>query len=267
MYTIDAFQSILLGDTPLSLNGEPHVYRCSPEWRWDVPPLRDFDLWCVLDGVGTFALPSGPLALAAGVCLVIPPGCRPSAVHDPARPLTVFAAHFNATQHGRAPTEILVQAVRDVPFLAALAHRCEQASRSRRATANRECLSLVREVLLLIASERDANGSDAVDEEIADVVDAVRADPSHRWAIEEMAQRAFLSRSQFSRRFERAMGLSPMEFVIAVRLDVACRLLIETRLSVSVIALRLGYENGHYFSRQFHARCGKSPSAFRSAGM
>jgi AraC-like DNA-binding protein len=45
----------------------------------------------------------------------------------------------------------------------------------------------------------------------------------------------------------------------------ARRLLAETRLPVQDIAEALGFGSAAYFSRSFHARTGKSPTAFRRA--
>jgi AraC-like DNA-binding protein len=164
-------------------------------------------------------------------------------------------------------SKALVQRVRDVPFLTMLAERSDAAAQKAGYVALLQAESLVREVLLLIATEAETPADGGRDEEIEALLSDIRLMPERRWSIDAMAKQACLSRSQLSRRTERVSGMSPMEYVIRTRLERACRLLIETRQSVSEIAVSLGYDDAHYFSRQFTGRFGMSPSRYRTTGM
>jgi AraC-like DNA-binding protein len=267
MCTIEAFQPILDGSAGIALNVAPHIYRCHADWRWDVPPLPDYDLWCVLGGEGRFFLPERQLSLFAGVCLVIPPGCRPLAEHNPRNPLCVFAIHFEAINVASPPTGILVQHVRDIPFLTMLAEHCEEAGQHLDSVQMLQAVSLVHEILLLLAVEHERETKYESHHEIEGIIEQIRHEPQRQWSLTEVARRACLSRSQVTRHFHQLTGLAPIEFIISVRLIRACNLLIETRLSVKAIAAAVGYENSHYFSRQFHCKFGMSPSHYRSSGM
>ena len=61
------------------------------------------------------------------------------------------------------------------------------------------------------------------------------------------------------------MGCSPSEYLTELRLRRAATLLVSTNLSVSEIALEVGYLSLSHFSRVFRERFGKTPRAFRNA--
>lgn len=59
------------------------------------------------------------------------------------------------------------------------------------------------------------------------------------------------------------MGTSYSEIVAEVRLDTACRLLIETNEHISRIALSLGYAGASSFSRTFMRMMKVQPGTYR----
>jgi len=59
-------------------------------------------------------------------------------------------------------------------------------------------------------------------------------------------------------------GISPVEFIRAIRLQKALRLLENTQLKISEIALEAGFETPQYFSRIFKKEYDLLPSAYAS---
>lgn len=82
-------------------------------------------------------------------------------------------------------------------------------------------------------------------------------------SLKELADQVILSQSQFSRRFQAAVGQSPIAYLTAIRMKKARSLLIETEQTLERIAQQCGYQNGFYLSRVFTASYGISPSEFR----
>jgi len=78
-----------------------------------------------------------------------------------------------------------------------------------------------------------------------------------------LAESLSLTPVQLTRRFRAAYRLTPLEFITALRLDYAARLLEETAWSIDQIAQLCGYENGFYLSRLFTRKRGINPSAYR----
>jgi AraC-like DNA-binding protein len=81
--------------------------------------------------------------------------------------------------------------------------------------------------------------------------------------VADLAQAAYLGRSQFMARFRREMACAPAEYVERLRLVEARALLADEDLSVTEIAHRVGFRDPAYFARRFRRATGESPSEFR----
>ena len=84
-------------------------------------------------------------------------------------------------------------------------------------------------------------------------------------ALQKVSEQLCVSPRQCQRLFRVAMGCSPSEYLTELRMRRAVSLLISTNLSVSEIALEVGYLSLSHFSRVFRERFGKTPRAFRAA--
>ena len=76
------------------------------------------------------------------------------------------------------------------------------------------------------------------------------------WTVAQLATVATLSRSAFSERFTRQIGMPPMEYMRACRMAVACELLRHDDLGLLEVGRRVGYASASAFSRY----TGESPS-------
>jgi len=92
---------------------------------------------------------------------------------------------------------------------------------------------------------------------------AMMSRPQDHHTIESLAATAGMSRSRFTEHFTNGFGRSPIEFLQAVRLKIAQRLLISSSLPVKSVAAAVGYSSRSHFSRSFQARFGCDPTAFR----
>lgn len=79
----------------------------------------------------------------------------------------------------------------------------------------------------------------------------------------EAAAHASLSPSHFSRLFKEVTGCSYTDYVTSIRLQHACILLGKTDLSISEIALKVGFSNGNYLATVFKNKYNCSPKDFR----
>ncbi len=68
---------------------------------------------------------------------------------------------------------------------------------------------------------------------------------------------------QFTRRFQSVYGMSPYQYLTAVRMERAKSLLIHTDHTIDHIAQSCGYSNGFYFSRIFTKHVKMNPSEYR----
>ena len=82
--------------------------------------------------------------------------------------------------------------------------------------------------------------------------------------MEKLAEIAGYSVRQFTRLFRAAYAVTPMNYLVNLRMQKAMQLLKNTALSVGEAAWRCGYEDQNYFSRIFRQYAGMTPSEYRS---
>lgn len=72
-----------------------------------------------------------------------------------------------------------------------------------------------------------------------------------------------LYQSQFTRKFQKAMGIPPSKYITKMRVQKAMTLLVETEEPLESIAYQCGYQNAFYLSRVFSKEMKMSPSSYR----
>lgn len=72
-----------------------------------------------------------------------------------------------------------------------------------------------------------------------------------------------LSERSFTRRFQQATGMAPIEYVLTLRLEEAKQILETSNVSVEVVAEMVGYQDAAFFSRKFRQRVGLTPAQCR----
>jgi PAS domain S-box-containing protein len=82
--------------------------------------------------------------------------------------------------------------------------------------------------------------------------------------VPEIARHAGMSVATLSRRFREHMRLSPGEFLAQLRISRACKLLKDTPLNVTEVAIGCGYDSPSAFSRAFRRQMNMSPTAYRN---
>jgi len=84
-------------------------------------------------------------------------------------------------------------------------------------------------------------------------------------SLDELAAEAQLSSFHFSRMFKQNFGVPPRVYLTRLRLEKACELLEHTDLSVTEIALEVGYSSNPVLARMFSKHMGMSPSEYRKS--
>jgi AraC family transcriptional activator of mtrCDE len=101
------------------------------------------------------------------------------------------------------------------------------------------------------------------DPRLAKAIDAVLAAPAQPWTVDRLARECHLSRAAFARQFVQVSGLTPLEVVTSLRMELASRLLLARQASVASVGERCGYTSEAAFGRAFRAHFGISPGAYR----
>ncbi|MEJ1962804.1 MAG: AraC family transcriptional regulator [Gammaproteobacteria bacterium] len=158
--------------------------------------------------------------------------------------------------------------VRNVERLSVLVRLVGEEARERRSGRNLVLTRLVE--LLLIEALRATPGEEApsgllrglADARLAAAIRHMHGDPRRTWTVGQLAKKAAMSRSAFFDRFTRALGMPPMEYLLAWRMGVAKDLLSRENFGVAEVAERVGYGSASTFSTAFSRYVGQPPGRY-----
>lgn len=94
-------------------------------------------------------------------------------------------------------------------------------------------------------------------------LNAIHDDPAHPWTVQELADRARLSRAAFSRRFSALVGQPPQTYLRWWRMTTAAGQLRDSTDPLAAIASRVGYTSEFAFANAFKRHYGLAPGQFR----
>ncbi len=101
------------------------------------------------------------------------------------------------------------------------------------------------------------------DDTIVTIQDWIEKHYSREIRVDGLAQKAGMSRRTFERRFKKATGDSPLQYLQMVRIETAKQLIERGRKTFDEITYQVGYEDSSTFSRVFKNRTGLSPNSYR----
>jgi len=82
-------------------------------------------------------------------------------------------------------------------------------------------------------------------------------------SVADAAAYVFLSQGYFTRAFRDEFGMSPMAFLMQVRVNAACTLLAQREIKVSGIATQVGFSSPQRFNVAFRKQMGMTPMQYR----
>jgi AraC family transcriptional regulator len=100
-------------------------------------------------------------------------------------------------------------------------------------------------------------------ESVERVITAMRNQIDRPMTLQQMARIGFASPYHFNRTFRQITGVPPLQFLYALRLEAAKRLLTETQKKVIDICYEVGYNSVGSFTRRFADVLGVSPTHLR----
>ena len=103
------------------------------------------------------------------------------------------------------------------------------------------------------------------DDQLRRAIDYVHDHIGEGLDLGSISRAAGLSAFHFARLFKNAIGDSPFKFVTRTRMERAKELLRKTRLPISDVAERVGYQKPGHFSARFRSVLGCSPAAYRKS--
>jgi transcriptional regulator GlxA family with amidase domain len=100
------------------------------------------------------------------------------------------------------------------------------------------------------------------DERLAAAIRCIHAQPEQPWTVVQLAKEAALSRSAFFARFNRAVGMAPMAYLLTWRMALGKKLLQEQDSGIAEVAQKVGYGSASAFSVAFTRHVGLPPTRY-----
>jgi len=130
--------------------------------------------------------------------------------------------------------------------------------------------TLLFELLIFIYRKSDTDTNERIDnsamnEKIAQIVNYINHHYQLPHTVNDIARRFYISPSYFCKLFRDNTGFTFIEYVNNVRVKEARNLLLHSRLKVTEISQRVGFESQTHFGRIFKEMTGHSPLKFRQS--
>lgn len=100
------------------------------------------------------------------------------------------------------------------------------------------------------------------DPKIGRALKAMHAGVSDNWTVEDLAQKAGMSRASFAHKFRQRVGVPPLEYLTRWRMEMARDALARSDVSVSSLAATLGYSSESAFTHAFKRVFGRTPKRY-----
>ena len=98
---------------------------------------------------------------------------------------------------------------------------------------------------------------------IAQTIEYMQQNLGQPLTLSDLARIACMSPPHYSSLFKQRESCPPIQFLIRLRIQKACKMLLSTNMKIQQVANELGFKDPFYFSRVFHSLVGKSPSVYR----
>ncbi|MBE5915595.1 MAG: helix-turn-helix domain-containing protein [Pseudobutyrivibrio ruminis] len=102
-------------------------------------------------------------------------------------------------------------------------------------------------------------------ERIRKAEDYIRANITNGITRTEVAEYVHLNEDYFTREFKKYTGYTYKDYEVMIRMEMAKTTLAKTKLPVSIVASKVGYDNFSHFSKAFKKYTGMTPQEFRKS--
>ena len=246
--------------------------KCDPLYQWG-PGIRDhYLIHYIISGSGTYIVGKQQYHLQSGDTFLVYPNTEVTYFADREDPWEYCWVGFtgsdasiilNATDFTREQPVI-----KDTPEGDAI--KCQllhiydaRGNEFKHAVEMTGRLYTARALFMHNATKNTENAS--VNQYVQKGIEYISANYSYPITVEDIASYVGLSRSHLFRSFETVLGQSPKEYLTEFRMKQACYLLEHSSLSVTAIAISVGFDNSLYFSKTFHRANGLSPREYRQS--
>ncbi len=126
-------------------------------------------------------------------------------------------------------------------------------------------LSYFMQLLVMLSRYYDAPSRHREISGIAEAAAYMESHYAEDISFDKILEISHYSQRHFIRLFASVYNTTPQKYLSNIRLRIACKLLRESNLSITEVALRSGFGDANYFSRVFRKSMDITPSQFRQS--
>ncbi|MBQ8004453.1 MAG: helix-turn-helix transcriptional regulator [Oscillospiraceae bacterium] len=245
-------------------------YTCEKKYKTaeDMQFHNHFEFGLCLEGQGIFFIGNKMIPFAQGNISIIPPGTPHFAQSLDTHPSLWMFVAFDLSIPSYTPEGITPNIVYDKPMEQMLKIVAEELDL--RADGFSNVVSALFDALLIRAQRLDADAPTffTYSDGLSSVYPAIEYITQHYpedIEVETLAARCSMSLTHFRRRFAAVTGMTPLRYLLIMRLRMASVLLRRTDRKISDIALDVGYNTLSSFNRHFKENYKMSPKDYRTA--
>lgn len=227
----------------------------------------DYYLMYIVEGAVRFLFGETERIISQGHVVILPPHYPFDYRNASSEFLHYYAIHFTGSEvehllHSYDLGDFPV--VRNISYSNSIVSLCEEmwSTLLKKEHFFEKSASLKLENILLHIARRSIQ-SKSIPTQLINSVKYMNDRFSEKITLEKLASLENLSVSRYGDLFKNLYGIAPIQYLISIRLKIACNLLRSTDFSVGRIAQMVGYADSPLFNRHFKRFIGISPLKYR----
>lgn len=265
---IDKTKSLVINSCgTYRLYTHPELHTGRPEGR------LDYQLIYIASGKGHFYFGQNtPLVLPAGHMVLYRPGEPQDYTYYGKDNPEIYWIHFTGadvehllSEHGISSNETILFTGTD-PAYAQFFEKIILELQLKKEYFVESTALLLHQLLLTAARAIIENRVEKISISSTEIIEAASYFHEHyreNINVEAYIESKYFSTSSFFRKFKLYTGMTPLQYLLDIRLSNARNLLESTDYTIGEIAALVGYDNALYFSRLFHKHVGVAPKEYR----
>lgn len=258
--------SIALEEYPITVNCAGRIVTNDPFVTDNADGREDYYLIYVERGELELLLNGNTYTAQSGATVIFPPHCPYKYTFDGNTSLSYLWAHFTGSYTARflddcgfGTLPCIFHSKPNIKITSSFGMLFDVFS-THQPLQKQKLACRLEDILLRIASElHDTNASRSLTKSLG----YIHTFYGKELRIPDLAQMESLSNSRYITVFKERMGMTPSEYVIDLRINVACDLLKNHTMSIKEVAACVGYDNPCFFSKIFKKKTGMSPKSYK----
>ena len=224
----------------------------------------DYFLIYVTDGVFNTQINDTVFHLSKGAVVLYPPKYKYHYWGEP--PSKYLCAHFTGSHAEKILTDLgfslepFVLENEFSPKIKSLFEKMVEQDITKAPFLQYSLACLLEEILLTIAIARVRNSGYRT---FKKSIKYIHANYTEKIQIPNLAKMEGLSISRYTTLFSKETGKTPSEYILDLRLNRACDLLLTTDMEINAVGASSGYKDQYFFSKIFKKHMGMSPQEYR----